>query len=274
MEREILVSGGDAVRVISLDGAEQRKSILLEGAGALCAVEEHVFCACNQAIWKLERKTLMPQALLSGGPGIREMLFSDDQSKMYVLCGDADSVLMLDGRTGEPLLINRAGVNPQQMALDGDVLAIAGGESGYVFLFCAQSLRMLRALSMPGPVYSVMLFAGSIYALCLTPSLSSVLVTQPNRGTQNTLYLSGMPGRIRAGQNVLLAETEGVLYAISLDGKQILMQQNAPGRASWLQEVHGKLLLLDAYSDRLFSHEHTGWRLLCKGVCAAAADGA
>jgi len=274
MEGEVFVSGGDALRVVSLDKAQEYKRVPLERSGALCAAGESVFCACGDAVWRLDRKSLTPQALFGAGPGVRELLPSPDGLRLYALCSEADSILMLDGRSGEPLLLQYAGVNPRQMALDGDVLAIAGGESGDVLLLCAQSLRMLCRLSMPGPVYSAVLCAGNVHALCLTPTLSSVLVTQERNGQRKALALSGMPGRLLVQSRGIWAATEGDLYLISQDGRCILEQLSIPGRASWLCGMQSGMLMLDAYSDSLFSLEPSGCRMLLRGAAAAAYAGA
>lgn len=270
MECRGLASGGGAVREIALDGAREIRHVRLEHAGALCASDRCVFCACGDVIWRLERKSLMPQTLFAGGPGVCQMLLSKDQERLYALCAEADSVLMLCEKTGEPMLVNRAGVNPRQMALEGDTLAIAGGESGYVLLLCARSLQVRHALSMPGPVYSVALCAEYVYALCLTPSLSSVLVTTDENGKHSRLFLSGMPGRLLIHRNALLIQTEGMLYAASLDGREILQSYRAPGRAAWLHDVQDRLLMLDAYSDSLFFLGKDGWRMAASGVSFAA----
>lgn len=142
MERELFVSTGGGIRVCALSG-EVRRQAALKGAGALCAAKEHLLCACGcgREIFRLDRWALMPQAVYPGGPGVCELRLSQNGMHLLVLCGDADSVMMLDARSGRPLVVSRVGCNPRQMALDGDTLAIAGGESGFVHLLNAQTLQ-------------------------------------------------------------------------------------------------------------------------------------
>mgnify|MGYP000954694195 CR=1 FL=1 len=169
MEKRIIVSGGDEVRVFAPPGRGVLEHIRLEGAGTLCACGEHVFCASNwgDMVWRLDAQKLVPTGLFAGGPGMKRILPSPDGTRLLLLCAEADSVLLLDAGCGLPLVLARAGLNPQNIALDetGDVLAVAAGESGEVLLMSARSLTLLRRLSMPGMVFDVTLCGGCACAL-------------------------------------------------------------------------------------------------------------
>ena len=273
MERELFVSTGGGIRVCALSG-EVRRQAALEGAGALCAAKEHLLCACGcgREIFRLDRWALMPQAVYPGGPGVCELRLSRDGTHLLVLCGDADSVMMLDARSGRPLVVSRVGCNPRQMALDGDTLAIAGGESGFVHLLNAQTLQAAHCLSMPGPVYSTALGRGRVHALCLTPTLDSLLVTALPGGGRQTLALPGMPGCLLLQGEMLLAATQRRLYAVSSDGGRILWQSAAPGRAHRLMGEAGWLFVCELLGERLFASKCPGgrWRTLHAGALDAA----
>lgn len=262
MKREVIVSSGDALKIISLEDGRERLRVLMDQAGALCASNTKVFSACGSAIWMIDRKTLALLGLAGGGRDVCSLLLSQDETRLYALCAEADSVLMLDAQTGDPMFLNRAGVNPREMTLDGEVLAIAGGESGMVLLFCAKSLRLLDSISMPGPVLSVQLGEGRIHTLCMTAALTSLLVTNEKDGTCCSLALSGMPGRLLLKNDGLLAATEGSLYLISRDGKRILQRICVPGRAAWLADAGKETLLLDEYAENLLSVSQSGIRKL------------
>lgn len=263
MGREVIVSSGDALRVISTgDGCEMMR-VPLERAGALCAAKENVFCACGDAVWKLHRKTLAPAGLYIGGPDMCSLLLSEDGARLYALSAEGDSVLMMDAQTGEPMILHAAGVNPREMMRDGDTLAVAGGESGMVFLFCAKTLQLLQAVSMPGPVYSVQIDRGQIYALCMTAALSSTLVTCGGSGVQYSLALAGMPGRLLIDKAYLLAATDGCLYMVSRDGGRILKKRAVPGRAVWLANAGEEILMLDGYAEKLYAVRRQGIRTIC-----------
>ena len=273
MERELFVSTGGGIRVCALSG-EVRRQAALEGAGALCAAKEHLLCACGcgREIFRLDRWALMPQAVYPGGPGVCELRLSRDGTHLLVLCGDADSVMMLDARSGRPLVVSRVGCNPRQMALDGDTLAIAGGESGCVHLICARTLEAQGCLSMPGPVYSAAIGRGRVHALCLTQTLDSLLVTVLPGGGRRTLALLGMPGCLLLREEMLLAATQRRLYAVTADGGRILWQSVAPGRAHRLLGEAGQLFACELLGERLFASTRPGgrWRMLHAGVRDAA----
>jgi len=234
MGREVIVSSGDALRMVSLENGREMQRIPLERAGALCISESQIYCACGDAIWRLDRRYLTPTGLFCGGPDMCSLMISGDGTRLFALCGEADSVLMLSAETGEPLLLNRAGVNPREMALDGEMLAVAGGESGLVLMLCARSLHVLDAISMPGPVYSVAMNQKRIHALCMTPRLSSLLVTLGMGGGSSIVPLHGMPGRLLLLADALYAATYGWLYRLAPDGEKILRRSPAPGKAAWL----------------------------------------
>lgn len=273
MERELFVSTGGEIRVCALSG-EVRRQAALEGTGALCASKEHLLCACGcgREIFRLDRRTLMPQAVYPGGPGVCDLRLSQGGTHLLVLCGDADSVMMLDARSGQPLVVSRVGCNPRQMALDGDMLAIAGGESGFVHLLSAQTLQAALCLSMPGPVYSAALRRGRVHALCLTPTLDSLLVTAQPGGGRQMLALPGMPGCLLLQRETLLAATQRRLYAVSADGGRILWQSAAPGRAHRLLGEAGYLFACELLGERLFACQPPGgrWRMLHAGARDAA----
>lgn len=267
MAREIWVSRREGIGVFSSAGKLLRCAAL-EGAGALCAGGGRLFCAADEGrtIVRFDRQTLTQQAVFCGGPGIIQLMLSGGGERLYALCADADSVLMLDAESGAPLVVCRVGCNPQEMALCGDMLAVAGGESGCVHLLDAHSLEARGCLPMPGPVYSAVLCGHMIHALCLTQTLDTLLVTETRAGGSR-LVLSGMPGRILSLADELLVSSNGRLYTASADGKQILRGSAAPGRASALMLCNNRVLLCDMLSEQLFVLGTDGiWKLLCAGV--------
>lgn len=273
MERELFVSTGDGICACALSG-EVRRRAALGDAGALCASDAHLLCACGRGreIFRLDRQTLMPQAVYPGGPGVCALHLSRDGARLYALCGDADSVMMLDAHSGQPLIVSSVGCAPRQMALEGDTLAVAGGESGYVHLLSAQTLDAETCVSMPGPVYSVAVGGGRVHALCMTQTLDSLLVTQLPGGARRTLALRGMPGCLLAWGERLLAATQRRLYAVSADGSLILFQCTAPGCVHRLFAEAGGLYACEMLGERLFACARPGggWRALLAGVRDAA----
>lgn len=269
MERELFVSTGDGICVCALSG-EIRRQAALADAGALCVSGAHLLCACGRGreLLRLDRRTLMPQAVYPGGPGICDLCLSPDGSRLYALCGEADSVMMLDARSGQPLIVSRVGCAPRQMALRGGTLAVAGGESGFVHLLSARTLMAEGCVSMPGPVYGAALAQGRVHALCLTQTLDALLVTALPGGGRRTLALRGMPGCLLAQGERLLAATQRRLYAVSADGGCILEQGAAPGCVHRLLGEAGVLFACDALGERLFACTAPGgrWRALHAGV--------
>ena len=268
MEERMIVSGGDEVRVFAPPKREPQEQIRLEGAGALCVSHGAVFCASDwgDTVWRLDAERLVPTGLFAGGPGMKRILSSPDGTRLLLLCAEADSVLLLDAGCGLPLVLARAGLNPQNIALDetGDVLAVAAGESGEVLLMSARSLTLLRRLSMPGMVFDVTLCGGTVHALCLNDALDATLVTGPQIGARQILPLPGMPGRVAADGGRLLCATEGFLHAVSRDGMRLLHTEHAPGRAGGCQRYAGAMLLFDGLSERIFARSSGGcWNLFC-----------
>ena len=124
----------DGILMIAADGRALRHAPL-EGAGALRAGKHALFCADEHGtIWRLNRETLLPEAVFSAGPGVCDLCLSADETRLYALLADANSVVLLDSQTGRPLLLNGCGCDPRQILLHRGMLAAAGGESGCVHL--------------------------------------------------------------------------------------------------------------------------------------------
>ena len=267
----MFLSAGDGIEVLSPQG-EALRSAPMVGAGALCAAQSSVYCAgADGAIWQLNRQTLMPQSILCGGPGVRDLMVCPHSLRLYALVGDADSVMMIDTKSGKPQIINRCGCNPRQLTLHQGVLAAAGGESGCIHLYEADTLQSRADISMPGPVYGAALHNDSVFALCLTPELNALLVIQSG-ALRTAVALEGMPGCLRFSKEMLFAATQGWIYAFSLDQMHALFRIRAPGRASALCVYEGGLLSYDPLSECVWTAQaDASWRLFRSNIRAMAA---
>ncbi len=229
------------------------RRVPLPGAGALCAAEGAVFCAGEGSmIWRLDDRTLMPQGLFAGGPGMGQLLAQ--RTRLYALCADADGVLLLSAQSGAPQVFARAGVGPTGMAMADDVLAVAGGMQGSVLLLDRRTLEARGEIAMPGPVMAAALGEGAVYALCLTETLESLLV-RARAGTRQSVHLPGMPGALCLHRDQLLAATQGFLYVVDARSLHVRRAQSAPGRADRLEQAGKALLMHDVLREQLYRME-------------------
>lgn len=274
MKKRIIVSGGDEIRELD-DSLMPGRRIQLEGSGALCAAGDEIFCACSwgDMILKLNAAQLVPTGLFAGGPGMRELIVSRDGERLFALCSDADSLLMLSSKTGAPMMINRVGVNPLSVTQDetGDMLAVACGEYACTALLCAHTLDVCARYPMPGIVFSVALLRGTVYSLCLDETLSSTLTTIMPGGVRRMIRLCGMPGSLHAGERALLVATQERLYTVSLDGARVLRERAVCGRAEQMLMLDHALLLRDGLGERLYALEDGAKRPQCVAEHAAHA---
>ena len=263
MGERLIVSGGDGLRELWMPEGMVGAHTRLEGAGPLCACGDALYCACPQErmIWRLDARSLTPTGLFAGGPGMRALLASPDGKRLYVLCSDADSLLMLDGETGAPLALNRVGVNPGSMAMDesGSMLAVAGGECAQTVLLCARTLNVLTSLPVEGVAMGVAVGAGMVYTLSLTERLASALTVHAPGGVCRKRTLRGTPGALCICPEGLLAATGGWLQMISAEGLRVLACHPAPGRAARLLCREGQRLLLDEWSGTLLRAAGRQW---------------
>lgn len=270
MRGRVIVSVDGGLRRMTLPGGAVGGLVRLAGAGPLCAHRDGVFCASarERVIWRLDARSLTPAGLFAGGPGMRALLSSPDGTRLYALCAEADSLLMLDATTGLPIALNRVGVNPGAMAMDeaGEVLAVAGGECARTVLLCARTLNVLSSLPVAGVAMSVAIGAGAVYTLCLTDTLSSALTAYLPDGTRGELLLAGTPGTLCLCPEGLLAATEGWLYAIAADGSRVLSRRQTPGRAERLLCTQGECLLLDEWSGTVFREGRGRWLPVLSGA--------
>lgn len=266
MEKEVFLSTDEGVEVLSTRGILLR-SAPMRGSGVLCPAGNGLFCAGEDGVlWRLHCRTLMPQAVFQGGPGICDLLVSRDGARLYALLGEADSILMLDASSGRAQIVCRCGCNPQHMVLCADTLAAAGGESGCVHLYDAHTLEKKTEIAMPGPVQSIALQGESVFALCLTAELNTVLVSW-NGACRSTALLEGMPGYLCLGGDTLFAAVYGALYAFSLDDLHLRFRLKAPGRASKTCISDHSMLLYDPLSQSLRMINSAGqWRTIRRQV--------
>lgn len=243
------------------------RRVPFSGAGALCAGEKSLFCADQSgAIWRLDRKTLMEQSLSCGGPGICDLCLSPCGTRLYALLSEADSVLLCDAQCARALVLNRCGCNPSSLSCTAELLAVAGGESGCVHLYDALTLECLAEMPMPGPVCSVLLHNGAVYALCMTADMNTLLAIRRGKD-EIRLRLGGMPGCLCAAGDRILAATQGCLHVLTWDGR-LLGMRAAPGRASRLCADRAAVYLYDPLSECIFLSRDGGpWRLLCSHAC-------
>ena len=268
MEERMIVSGGDEVRVFAPPKREPQEQIRLEGAGALCVSHGAVFCASDwgDTVWRLDAERLVPTGLFAGGAGDEANPAVAGWNAPLLLCAEADSVLLLDAGCGLPLVLARAGLNPQNIALDetGDVLAVAAGESGEVLLMSARSLTLLRRMSMPGMVFDVTLCGGTVHALCLNDALDATLVTVPQIGARQILPLPGMPGRVTADGGRLLCATEGFARGFARRHAAFCIRSTRPDGRAAASGTQALCFFATRSANGFFARSSGGcWNLFC-----------
>lgn len=275
MGKRIIVSNQDRISVYACPPAGPLASCALEGAGALCAAKDALFAACSRdrVIWRLDKSKLVPTGVFAGGPGIKQLMLSRDGRRLYALCSEADSLLMLSTDTGMPMVLAQVGVNPTCMALDknGEIIAVAGGACGEILLLRANSLRLMGRMTVRGMAFSVAVGSDTVYALSLTETMDSMLTAFLPGGIRRERLLSGMPGAIAPAPKCIAAATHHALYSVSFDASTVLQQEDVPGRAGRLWALPEGMMMTDVYSDDLYwkGTDNTRWRMAAKGVSDA-----
>lgn len=272
MGERIVVSGDGGVRVYACPPGRLLTACGLDGARAICAAQDCLFVASDRdnAIWRLDKNTLMPTGIFAGGPGISQMMPSGDGKRLYALCSDADSLLMIGVESGMPLVVNRVGVNPCTMAMDerGDTIAVAGGACGEVLLLSALSLSVIGRMATCGVVFSVAMAADCVYALSLTETMDAVLTAFLPGGVRHELPLNGMPGALSVLPDGIAAATHQSVTFASRDGRRVFGRLQVPGRAGRLWALPGCMMMIDTWSDSLFWRPEAlpRWERVADGV--------
>ncbi|MBQ2949156.1 MAG: hypothetical protein IJD94_09335 [Clostridia bacterium] len=261
MGGRLIISGGGGLRVLE-QGNPAFGHIHLPGASAMCACGEELFVSsgCGDMIWRMDRN-LMPAALFAGGPGMRQLMVSGDGRQLLALCTDGNSVLMLDGRSGAPQMLVRAGDRPHAMTMRNNTLAVAGGGEG-LLLFDAGSLALLSCLRAPWPVVSAALTERYACVLCCDDALNSVLICYERGAERGRMPLPGEPGALLAVGGMLLVCIRGWLYLVSPERMQKTARRRAPGLGTRLLCAGGSLLMLDALGETAFAHVEGSWKRL------------
>lgn len=266
MEGKLYLASQSGIAIRSLKGETLQRADL-EGALALCAGEESLFCADRGGmIWRFDRRTLMPVSLGCGGPGVCAMCLSPCGRRLYTLIGEGDSVLMSDAKSCGPLALNRCGLNPKSLVCCGDRLVAAGGESCRVHIYCAKTLDAISEIAMPGPVYSAAIGDGVVYALCLAPDMNALLIAVQGE-KRIVLRLCGMPGCLCVQGEHVLAAVQGWLYVFSAKELRMLSKRAVPGMVGRILALDNLLVVYDPLSETVFSVCDAGaWRRLADGI--------
>lgn len=272
MAGKIIVSGDMGLCMYSSPPEKLMAANGLGGLGPVCVGQRDLYAvSCREnIIRRFNRETLSPDGAFSGGPGITQLLLSRDGKRLYALCSEADSLLMLDTISGAPLVLARVGVNPCAIALDEqeENIAVAGGASGEVLLLSARSLNTVVRMDTCGIVFSVMIAAGCVFALSLTETMDTVLTSFLPGGIRRELFLEGLPGALCALRDCIAAATHLGLFFVGLEGGTILGRTGVPGRAGRLWVLPEGMMMTDMWSDTLFwrSCTHRCWECVMDGV--------
>jgi len=255
MEREWVVLSRSEIRKLSLPDAAWGTAAPAEEAAALCTGNGRVYAALSEALFALDAHSLLPSAVFAGVPGVRSLLLSGDGTRLYALCSDADSVLMLSAVTGEAQILCRAGAHPPFMMLDqaDERLIIAGGREPALVMLCARSLQMRGRIAMPGPVCCAAVRKDTAAALCMTESLDTLLVISDACGNARRMRrFSGFPGALLLLDGVVLAAVQGCIHLVSTESLRLLRSIPVPGCAERMNVMDGALVFLDRLSETLY----------------------
>ena len=147
---------------------------------------------------------LAPMRVLPLGPGVNRMVCAPDGQRLYALCEDADSVMCLSLRSGQPLLLARAGVQPRDMTLTSEGLLIAGGAQCEAQLFCPRSLQLTSCLATPGLCVGAACVGNRCCTLSMTEQATGVLCVHHAEGSFHVLSeIDALPGGLCAAENGL-----------------------------------------------------------------------
>ena len=164
----------------------------------VCA-EKQVICACaGGEVWDPLR-----QSQLCACPGVERMVLSPCGRYVYLLSGEADSVLCCRVRDGRLLYANRAGVWPQDLRLDkeGRHLVVAGGAAGEALVFTAPELRLLHRYALPGAACQALFKGRKLVALLAVEEgqIRTALGETGEQGYREWGRWPGLPGMLCEG---------------------------------------------------------------------------
>jgi len=196
--------------------------------------------------------------LLTACPGVEAMTFSPDGRYLYLLSGEADSILCCRGDTGDYLFLNRAGCYPRDARLNsrGSYLAVAAGAAGEVRLFSAPDLRVLERFPVPGVPRQAAFVPGGLAVLAAVEEgeIFTLLggIGEKRRSFQEWVRLPGLPGGLCLWGDGDLAVSAGEwLLMCRLNPFRVSRRYHRGGLAHYLCAHKGEgLLVSDALMGR------------------------
>lgn len=269
----LIASTAEGLTVLEPGSGRIMGSMRLDGACAVCCGRRAVYCAADDgAIWRIDPDRLSPTAIFSGGPGITSLCVDAREERLYALCADADSLLMCCAQSGQPLLLNRAGLNPQSMihARAEGLIVVAGGEDEHVLVFCDKTLQLADVLPVKGIACAASLRGNMIYALSMEEAQSCLLTAAERGGKIRRIRLPGLPGMLLAEEGGVIAAAGNRLYAIDPEGSAVTKDMRMPARTGKMISFSGRegsAAILDRAAQNLYMRTGAlSWSLVMTGV--------
>lgn len=262
MEWTIWVADGtQGLFTLDAQGVRQISCALL-WPHAPCPGGHSFFCACKKRgvvqRFSPSGDSWAAEAEFSAPPGLECMQSSPDGGKLYLLSGEADSLLTVSATTGEMLYGNAAGVYPRSVQVDatGTLCAVAGGAAGEILLYQTPSLKLVRSITVPGIACQAVFCSNGLAILCAIENgeVDTVLgFVGPSRKTMEEVYrLPGLPGALAAlPDGTLLVGSVGSLARISLHPKKAVWRSSSFGLPSTLSVLGNEVLVSDPLLGRV-----------------------
>ena len=167
-----------------------------------CPLTQITALTCGSSVAAIadrERLLWNGRGLFAVDPGVESVLWW--RGNLLTLSSETDSLTLLDGQTGLPVMLAPAGIYPQHMCfVQQDTVAVCGGADGCIRIMALPSLSIIAQYHVPGIAARVCPYPGALYALCTVENgdLRCLICRISPRSSrcEPFLTLPGLPGAI------------------------------------------------------------------------------
>lgn len=211
---------------------------------------ENLFCFSRK---KGEVLNLKKEQWLAAAPGLESMCLSKDGRFLYELSGEADVLICVDMKSGNPLYLTKCGCFPQGLCLHptGSWLAAATGAAGEIKIYQAPKLYPDQTYRVPGIAARVVFSASGLVFLSAVEKgeIHTLLglIRHGTNGYEEVALYKGLPGDLLAlPDGSVMLSVFGQLLSVKLKPYKLLFAEATEGLVTHIARGGGKLLLTDS----------------------------
>ncbi|GHV26265.1 hypothetical protein FACS18948_1530 [Clostridia bacterium] len=252
-----------------IDLVETRRKRVSGRPGFVYVRSSLIYIAVDNTIQCLNAEDLSTIREYSAGEDIERIILSHDGTRLYVLLGGSDTILMMDAISGEWITSTPMGSHPRDLRLDssGCYLLAAGGDSASVAVLDATTLVKQAQYATDGPVVAAAFLSNGLIILSETgdfePFAQLSFANTKTGQLERLALIQGVPTCMAFAMNGLLVGHLNGISMVNLQHNELRWRINVQGLpdlvtpmgrlASYMDRLSGRVGVVDCFQPTLMT---------------------